>query len=123
MELPVTLRDLARRVDVRRPILPPPGLAPALLAAADELERQAARMGRQKAEIEAIGARIAEQANAIEVSGDLLRLSGERLAAMQADAQALLAGMETAGPALRELLPLLRPWINAATAARKALDT
>jgi hypothetical protein len=34
-----TLRDLARRVDVRKPILPPPDLAPSLLAAADELER------------------------------------------------------------------------------------
>lgn len=40
MDLPVTLRDLARRVDVRRPILPPPDLAPALLAAADEIERR-----------------------------------------------------------------------------------
>lgn len=37
-ELPVKLRDLARRVDVRRPILPPPDLAPALLAAADTIE-------------------------------------------------------------------------------------
>lgn len=37
--LPDQLRALARQCDVRRPILPPPGLCSALLAAAEELER------------------------------------------------------------------------------------
>jgi hypothetical protein len=52
MELPVRLRDLARRVDVRAPILPPPGLAPALLAAADELERQARKATAMRDELD-----------------------------------------------------------------------
>ena len=39
LTLPDQLRALARQCDVRRPILPPPGLCSALLAAAEELER------------------------------------------------------------------------------------
>jgi hypothetical protein len=51
-ELATTLRDLARRVDVRVPILPPPGLAPALLAAADELDRLARKQAGMQAEVQ-----------------------------------------------------------------------
>lgn len=52
MDLPVRLRDLARRVDVRAPILPPPGLSSALLAAADDLERQTAKNKALLAEVQ-----------------------------------------------------------------------
>lgn len=119
--LPETLRDLARRVDVRRAILPPPGLAPALLAAADEIERQAARADRLRQDVDVLTAHAAEQsANVANVHG-VVQAASARMTAMQRDAQALLAGTEAAGPALRELLPLLQPWLNAARAAREAL--
>ena len=121
MDLPVTLRDLARRVDVRVPILPPPGLASALLAAATEIERQEARIVRQKQDVDLLTAHAAEHAaNVADVHG-VVKTAAARMAAMQRDAQALLAGAEVAGPALRELLPLLAPLMNAAVAARKAL--
>lgn len=119
--LPETLRDLARRVDVRRAILPPAGLAPALLAAADEIERQSARADRLRQDVDVLTAHAAEHAANVENVHGVVQSASARLAAMQRDANELLAGTEAAGPALRELLPLLRPWLNAARAAREAL--
>ncbi len=124
-DLPTTLRDLARRVDVRRPILPPPDLAPALLAAADELDKRGARIERQRQEIEAIGLQVAEQAASAERAGDLVKVATQRMAEMQRDARALLAHAEAAVPAVeasREMLARLRPLLNAAVAARNAME-
>lgn len=59
--LPETLRDLARRVDVRVPILPPPGIAPALLAASDELDRLASKVAAQQSAVNEIAARAASR--------------------------------------------------------------
>lgn len=63
---PEHLRDLARRVDVRKPILPPPDLAPALLAAADELERQQGKIAGLAADVARIRQTAAERATEME---------------------------------------------------------
>lgn len=65
MSLSDTLREMARKVDVRVPILPPPPLAPALLAAADELERLEQKINGQREDVARIRAKAAEQGKAV----------------------------------------------------------
>lgn len=98
MELPEALRDLARRVDVRVPILPPPPLAPALQAAADEIGRLNAKVAGHKAAVDAIATHAAERRAEVDrlVAAATARQKDAGDAVKRAaDAEATLKHMET----------------------------